>query len=99
MRVTLRYFDGCPHWRTADARLKEALVNTGHAGVVVAYERVETPAAAERLGFVGSPTVLVDGIDPFARAGSPVGLACRVYLTPEGLAGSPTVDQLMEVLR
>ena len=99
MRVTLRYFDGCPHWRTAEARLGEALVNTGHDGVVVAHERVESPEDAARLGFVGSPTVLVDGIDPFAREGSPVGFACRVHMTPEGLAGSPTVDQLMEVLR
>lgn len=54
---------------------------------------------AEWLGFVGSPTVLVNGIDPFARDGSPEGLACRVDMAPEGLAGSPTVDQLMEVLR
>jgi len=97
--VTLRYFDGCPHWRTVDARLGEALVNTGHADVLVARERVETPEEAERLGFVGSPTVLVDRIDPFAREGGPVGLACRLYMTPEGLAGSPTVDQIMEVLR
>jgi type IV secretory pathway TraG/TraD family ATPase VirD4 len=57
------------------------------------------PEDAERLGFIGSPTVLVDGSDPFATPGAPIGLACRVYVTPEGLAGSPTLDQLMEALR
>ncbi len=65
----------------------------------MAHEKVETAEDAERLGFIGSPTVLIDGSDPFAAPGSPVGLACRLYVTPEGLAGSPTVDQLAEVLR
>ncbi len=99
VRVTLRYFGGCPNWQTTDARLREALDNTGHADVPVDHEKVETPEDAERLGFIGSPTVLVDGSDPFAPPGAPAALACRVYSTPEGLAGSPTVDQLTEVLR
>lgn len=98
VRVTLRYFDDCPSWRTADQRLRAALERTGHSGVRIEYERVETADAAERLEFVGSPTILVDGIDPFTVAGAPVGLACRVYPTPEGLRGSPTVDQLVAVL-
>ena len=97
--MTLRFLDGCPHWQTADARLREALDLTGHADVSVIHELVETPEDAERLGFIGSPTVLVDGSDPFAVPGSPVGLACRLYVTPGGLAGSPTVDQLREVVR
>lgn len=53
---------------------------------------------AEELGFIGSPTVLVDGRDPFARGGEPVAMACRVFRTPDGLAGSPTVEQLVEAL-
>jgi hypothetical protein len=42
--------------------------------------------------------VRVDGRDPFATGGEQVGLACRVYSTPGGLSGSPTVEQFMEVL-
>ena len=99
VRVALRYFDGCPNWQTADVRLREALDSTGHAHVRVEHEQVETFEDAERLGFIGSPTVLVDGRDPFGVPGAPVGLACRLYVTPEGLDGSPTVDQLTEVLR
>jgi len=30
----------------------------------------------------------------FAEPGAGVGLSCRIYRTPEGLAGAPTVDQL-----
>jgi hypothetical protein len=52
------------------------------------------------VGFRGSPTVLVDGRDPFLDRDSPVGrLACRVDRTEDGLAGAPTVDQLVAALR
>jgi hypothetical protein len=95
----LCYFDGCPNWQTTDLRLRQALAATGHIDVEIRYHRVETLDEAERLGFLGSPTVLIDGRDLFVDSGGTVGLACRVYGTPDGLAGSPTVAQLMEVLR
>ena len=60
---------------------------------------VTTPEDAERLRFRGSPTVLVDGTDPFAQESDPVGLSCRVFRTPDGLRRAPTVAQLIEVLR
>ena len=43
--------------------------------------------------------MLIDGRDPFLDSDVPVGLSCRVYRTDEGLAGSPTVQQLVAVLR
>ena len=97
--MTLRYFDSCPSWQTTSTRLRQALDAVGHSDAAVRYERVETAEAAERLGFVGSPTVLIDGHDPFLTPGAAVGLACRLYPTPEGLRGSPTVEQLVEALR
>lgn len=42
--------------------------------------------------------ILVDGRDPFAEAGRTPGLAFRVYRTPEGLAGVPSLDQLRRAL-
>lgn len=92
LEITLQYFDGCPNWEVIDRRLAEAL--DGRSDVRVAHQRVETADDAARLEFHGSPTVLVDGVDPFADEHTPVGLACRVFRTPAGLAGSPTVDQL-----
>jgi len=76
--VTLRYFDGCPHWRTL-------------------YDRLHQDA--ERLRFLSSPTILIEGRDPFGDADEGSGLLCRVYMTPDGLAGSPTLDQLRTALR
>jgi signal transduction histidine kinase len=97
--VTLQYFEGCPNWHTALDRLRQALRDEGLADVEPVLERVETPEEAERLHFIGSPTVLVDGRDSFAGPASAYGLTCRVYSTPEGLAGSPTLDQLRASLR
>ncbi len=95
MDVTLLYFDGCPNWQLADERLRALQDELGFA---LTRELVETPEDAEAKQFRGSPTVLVDGRDPFADGGEPVGLSCRLYRTPEGPAGAPTLDQLREVL-
>ncbi|WP_207924473.1 hypothetical protein [Gordonia zhaorongruii] len=82
MEITLQYFDGCPNWVVLDRRLAEALDD--RPGVRVVRQRVET---AED-----------DGVDPFGDEHAPVGLACRMFRTPAGLAGSPTVDQLRAVI-
>jgi hypothetical protein len=99
MEIRLRYFEGCPHWKIAQDRLREALLAEDMADVEPILERLETPEDAERLRFIGSPTILLDGRDPFAEATLAIGLTCRVYQTPEGLAGSPTPEQLRAALR
>lgn len=98
MRVELLYFDGCPHWEVADGRLREALRSLGRDGTAVERVKVESAEQAQTLNFVGSPTIRIDGVDPFASGGEPVGLACRLYATPDGVAGSPTVEQLIQAL-
>lgn len=99
MTLSLLYFDGCPNWHVADDRLREALAIVGRADAEIDRVLVATQDEAEAIGFHGSPTVLIDGIDPFALAGAPVGLACRLYRTETGLAGAPTVAQLVAALR
>lgn len=96
--VTLLYFDGCPNWTVADKRLRQALDQAGHADVAVAYRKVSTPAEADAAEFRGSPTILIDGRDPFLDRDAPVGLSCRVFRSDVGLTGAPTVDQLMAML-
>ncbi len=98
MDVALLYFDGCPNWHETDQRLRQALAAAG-LNVTPKYINVTSPEDAERLFFRGSPTVLVNGFDPFADASAPVGLSCRVFRTPDGLRGAPTVEQLVAVLR
>ncbi|PKH41742.1 hypothetical protein SAMN05192575_109131 [Nocardioides alpinus] len=98
MKVELLYFDGCPNWTVADERLTQALVATGHNDATVQHRNVATAEEAERLGFTGSPTIRIDEQDPFSTGSEQVGLACRIYATPDGLSGSPTMEQLVEVL-
>lgn len=96
MEITLQYFEGGPNWEILDCRLVELL--DGRSDIRVTRQLVETAEDAERLGFHGSPTVLVDGVDPFADEHAPVGLVCWVFRTPAGLAASPTVEQLREAI-
>ena len=98
MKVQLLYFDGCPNWHETDDRLREALQAVGSGGVAVEHILVSTQEQAVELSFHGSPSVLVDGVDPFAAPGAPVGLACRLYRTASGSSGAPTVEQLVAVL-
>lgn len=97
MQVSLLYFDGCPNWRETEQRLLAAFADSG-VKTRLTYVHVDTQEDAERLGFRGSPTVLVDGRDPFASPEDPAGLACRLFRTPDGLRGAPTIEQLREAL-
>ena len=92
MDLTLQYFDDCPNWQTTASHLR-VLVDEG-IGSSWRLQRIATPDEAERVGFRGSPTLLIDGRDPFAEPDAPVGLACRIYRVPGGLAGTPTLDQI-----
>lgn len=96
MDITLLYFEGCPNWSVAEERL--AVLATERPGMTVTARLVETPAEAERLGFLGSPSIQVDNVDVFAQPGLKVGLSCRRYATPDGYEGAPTLEQLRSVL-
>ena len=54
---------------------------------------------AAQAGMCGSPTLLIDGVDPFAAPGQAPGLACRLYRDAAGRpAGAPTVEALRRAL-
>jgi hypothetical protein len=98
VKLELLYLDGCPHWRLTEERLMRALRLANRPDVAVVRWRVDTDEQAAALGFVGSPTVLIDGRDPLATGGESVGLACRVFRTATGFEGAPTIEQLVEAL-
>lgn len=68
------------HQRVAGERLRRALAAVGRSDDVEAV-LVRTPEEAHEWGFHGSPSVLLDGHDPFAASDPPIGLACRIYRT------------------
>ena len=60
---------------------------------------LESVTDIEGTGFAGSPTITVNGSDIFPDGASARDLACRIYMTPNGCAGLPTIDEPTEALR
>ena len=98
MKVEILHINECPNWEEAGARLRFTLDESGRTDVQIDYRLLSTSEDAARVPFAGSPTILIDGEDLFPSAGRTSDLACRVYITPAGLAGLPTVDQMTEAL-
>ncbi len=94
-QLQLLYFPECPHWGLAEERLS---VVARRYGLPIEHQLVTTEEEAERVSFRGSPTILIDGVDHFAEGDQPIGLSCRIYLTPDGYAGSPTSEQIAAAL-
>lgn len=99
MDVELLVIPDCPNEGAAAELLRRALDDVGLSRVPVRTRVVESEPEAERLGFIGSPTVRIDGEDPFAESARPVGLACRVYLTDGVRSGVPDLRRLRQALK
>jgi hypothetical protein len=97
MEIEIRYFDDCPNWRTTESLVADVLSDLG-IDAEVSLVLVDSPDKAEQLQFQGSPTVMVNGVDPWANPDAPVGLSCRVYRTESGFSGSPSEAQLREAI-
>jgi hypothetical protein len=98
VQVTVWYFAGCPNWRVAGQRLRQALDEVGCGDVSISFAAVETDAKAAAVGFAGSPTFTVDGADLFDTATPSGTLTCRIHSTSAGLAGAPEVSDLIAAL-
>jgi hypothetical protein len=97
MDIELLSVPDCPNRQTARRHLDAALAQTGTAAVVRERE-VASPEDAARLRMHGSPTIRVDGRDPFASEGDRPSLSCRLYQSEAGVTGAPTVAQIVAVL-
>lgn len=96
MDLILLYFDGCPNWEQAAGHLDTLAAE--FPDLKVTRRLVDTDEEAQRVGFHGSPSIVIDGADAFAPDDAPVGLSCRTYQTPDGLAGAPTIHQLRDAV-
>ncbi|TFB56390.1 thioredoxin family protein [Cryobacterium tagatosivorans] len=98
MRVEILHIEDCANWEEAALRVRTALAVTGHEDATIIITTLRTQEDAARVAFAGSPTITVDGQDLFPTDGGTTDLACRIYFTPSGLAGLPTVGQLTEAI-
>jgi len=97
MHLTILAEPGCPNAPVLRERLAAAL--NGRAGISVSDEVIRDESEAAWWGMHGSPTLLIDGVDPFAELGQPPGMSCRLYRDDEGrTSGAPSVGQLRHAI-
>ena len=97
MQLAILMVAGCPHGAVLERRLAIALA--GRQEISVTRQIVTDEHQAARAGMHGSPTLLIDGSDPFAAPGGPPGLSCRIYREPGGQAeGAPSIAALSRAL-
>lgn len=97
MDVELLYVPACPHLDRARQRLREAL-RAVDVSATVRETEVSTAEAAGGAGMRGSPTLLIDGHDPFPGGDDTASLSCRLYRVNGTIDGAPTVDQIVAAL-
>lgn len=94
MDLTVLHIEDCPSTASLLQRVDDVL---GDRAATVTTRVVTSMAEAVELGMHGSPTLLIEGRDPFA--GSPeASLSCRLYLTDVGLRSLPSTAQLRVAL-
>jgi hypothetical protein len=85
MNIRVLAFEGCPNDQPTIALIEEVL---RELGIEAEVNRVEVSEEnAERLRFLGSPTVQIDGVDiePAARERTGFGMSCRTYSGGKGV--------------
>ncbi|MFD7124184.1 MULTISPECIES: alkylmercury lyase family protein [Streptomyces] len=96
MRITVLTVADCPNARPALERVTAAL--DGRQAQVELVEVADESDAA-RLGMSGSPTILIDGTDPFAPPGAAPSISCRLYRDAAGtVSGVPDESALRRAL-
>jgi hypothetical protein len=100
-RVEFLWWEQCPSWERALARLREAMSELGLDPDAVELIRIDTDGQARTREFVGSPTIRVDGRD--VQPPGPdeaAGLACRVYRHRDGrISPLPDPADVADALR
>lgn len=98
LRVELVFDPDCPNVERARTAIRSALTAIGAPAVWREWDRGD-PATLSVLRALGSPSILVNGLDVGAD-GTPVADAqaksCRVYKDPHGrVCGAPTAEMIL----
>ena len=97
MRLLILHVPQCPGAEALESRLAPLLA--ARPDIQVVWQVVTTEDEARRLGMTGSPTILAEGADLFARPGQDPSLSCRLYPDEHGHLGpAPTAVQLRGAL-
>jgi Domain of unknown function (DUF2703) len=100
MKVEVLYFAGCPNHPPAVNRVREALRAEGVTANVFEVE-VKDADSANAVGFLGSPTIRINGqdVELAARSAQGFGWMCRTYTGYGSRAGVPPVEWIRAAVR
>lgn len=85
MIIEILYFPDCPNYLPAVAQVRKALQEE-HVSAEVRHVAVLDGNQAAAMGFVGSPSVRINGVDvePTISSANTLGLCCRTYAGGNG---------------
>lgn len=93
MKLEVLHIPDCPNLPPLLRRLAEV------TDLPITTRVILNDSAAVALGMAGSPTLLIDGVDPFAPDDCECGLSCRLYRDQDGqLVPAPSVEQLRNAI-
>lgn len=100
MKIEVLYFAGCPNHLLAMEIVRETLNSLNLQDEVHQIE-IRTQAEAEAMGFVGSPSIRINGadIESWARTAKTFGMSCRTYLHGSQRSGVPSRDLLRHAIK
>ena len=97
-KIQLLYIEECPNSAQALDNLEQAL-RILKIEIKPDQIMIHDDLEADHYSFQGSPSIKVDGVDLWERKAEEYHIGCRVYPTPSGLSGCPTVTMLVERLK
>jgi hypothetical protein len=110
VNVEVLYIKRCPNHQPTTRLVRAALQQEGVPAEVLEIE-VRTAEHAQAIGFLGSPSVRINGVDvegvdvegtdvePEAHTTQHFGLGCRTYLDGERRSGMPSAELIRRVIR
>jgi Alkylmercury lyase len=94
MKLEVLHVPDCPNLPTMLERLAAV------TDLPITTRLIDSDTDAARFGMAGSPTLLIDGVDPFTAAGDrDCGVSCRLYRDQDGrIVPAPSIEQLCDAL-
>ena len=100
VKVEVLYFKGCPNHQPVVEQVRQVL-RSAQINVPVDEIEVTDAAMAQNMGFLGSPSIRIDGLDieTEARGMKAFGFGCRTYPDADGRrSGLPSVTVIRQAL-
>jgi hypothetical protein len=98
MRIELLYIGDCPHHTPARAALDEA-IRIEQVVADVSELEIKDASTARAMGFLGSPSIRIDGNDIDPGASGTAGMCCRTYIESGLPKGVPSLQMIRQALR